>query len=106
MKYRIRRIGVFKAALVAGIAYAAMGLLFVPFALLVFLAAPPMGDEFGNAGEWLIGPAMMLLAPIMYGIIGFISAAIATAVYNLIATMMGGLEIELDPVAGTSTGVA
>lgn len=99
MKHRIRRIGVLKAATIGGIAYAAMSLLFVPLMLFFIVASRSMAPEVAyGGGDWLMGPAFLLLAPLIYGILGFITAAIATAVYNLIAMMVGGLEIELEPV--------
>lgn len=95
MKHRIRRIGVLKAAIIGGIAYAIMSLVFVPvFLLMIFVSGPMMNDMGGP--ERMIGPAFMLLAPLIYGVLGFIGTAIAALVYNLIAMMVGGLEIELE----------
>ena len=104
MKHRIRRIGVLKAALIGGIAYALMTLLFVPFFLFFIFASGPMFGDMGEmSGEWMMGPAFLLLAPLVYGVMGFIGTGIAAAVYNLIATMVGGLEVELEPVDGAPT---
>ena len=103
MKHRVRKVGVLKAALIGGIAYALMALAFVPFALFMMFVSAPMMNELGGASgrEWMMGPVFMLLAPLIYGVVGFVGTAIATAVYNLIAMMVGGLEIELEPIAGT-----
>ena len=98
MKYNLKRVGVLKAALIGGIMYALMALLFVPiFLFFAMVAGPMMGEPVPTGAEWLMGPSMMLLAPLIYGVIGFIGTAIGAAVYNLIAMMTGGLELELAP---------
>lgn len=98
MKHRIRRIAVLKAATIGGIAYAAMSLLFVPLMLFFVVASRSMAPEAAyGGGDWLMGPAFLLLAPLIYGVIGFVATALAAAIYNLIAMMVGGLEIELEP---------
>lgn len=103
MKHRIRRIGVLKAAVIGGIAYAVMALVFVPFMLfMVFVSGPMMNEMGGTGADWMMAPAFMLLGPLIYGVLGFIGTAIAAAVYNLIAMMVGGLEIELEPVGGSA----
>lgn len=51
---------------------------------------------FGN-GRWQ--PAEMaglIFLPIMYGILGFIVGAFYAIVYNVIASMTGGIELEIE----------
>ena len=97
MRYRLKRVGVVKAAVVGGIAYAIMGLVFVPFFFFMAMFAPTAG---GMPGEWAMGGAFALLLPIIYGVMGFIFTGLGAAVYNLIAMMVGGLDIELERVGG------
>ena len=100
MKYRLRRVGVMKAAIVGGLGYAIMSLVFVPFFLFVALVAPsnaPMGPN-----EWMFGPVFALLMPLIYGVLGFVFTAIGAVIYNLVATMTGGLELELLAEGGTA----
>jgi len=109
MKHRIRRIGVLKAALIGGIAYALMALLLVPFFVFVVFAGAFLDAGMGPGpvgAEWMMGPAFMLLAPLIYGVLGFIGTGIAAAVYNLIAMMVGGLEVELEPLAPAAAAPA
>jgi hypothetical protein len=42
------------------------------------------------------GVAMLIFLPILYGVAGFVFGAIAAAVYNLIAGIVGGIEIEVE----------
>ncbi len=37
-----------------------------------------------------------ILAPVLYGAMGFVLGAIGAWVYNLIATRLGGIEIQLE----------
>jgi len=39
---------------------------------------------------------MLIILPIFYGVVGFIAGAIGAALYNLIAGMVGGIEIEVE----------
>jgi hypothetical protein len=96
MKFRLRRIGVLKAAIMGGIGYALMSLVFVPFFLLFAFLVPH--DTSMGPGEWMFGPIFALMMPLIYGVIGFIGSGLAAAIYNLLAMMVGGLEVDLDPV--------
>ena len=39
---------------------------------------------------------MLIFAPILYGVIGFIGGAISALIYNFIAKLTGGLEFTLE----------
>lgn len=87
MVHRIRRFDPFSTAKVAGIIYAIMGLIFAPFFILASVMAP-------NEAGFGIGFAIAI--PIGYGVIGFIGTLIACAIYNMVASWVGGIEMELD----------
>lgn len=78
--------------------YALLSLLFVPFFLFFALMAPVQEGYGPMGGEWMMSGAFVLLLPFIYAVFGFIGTALAALVYNLVATMMGGLEIDLEPV--------
>jgi len=84
---QVRRFGIFQTAKVMGILYALVGLILLPFYLLI-AAFTPRGTGYG------IGVAIAI--PILYGICGFIFIAIGCAIYNWVAGMVGGIEVELD----------
>jgi transmembrane protein DUF3566 len=84
---QIRRFGVGQTAKVAGALYALMGLVFVPIVLIASLISP---DKSG------VGPGFALALPIIYGVLGFIFTAIGCAIYNFVAGLVGGIEVELD----------
>jgi hypothetical protein len=86
---QIRRFGVAQTAKVIGVLYALMGLVFVPFLLIVSLYAPSKPGS---------GPGFALLLPIIYGVAGFIFTALGCAVYNFVAGFVGGVEVELNGI--------
>ena len=43
----------------------------------------------------VLGPIVIILFPIAYGVLGFVMGAVGAALYNLIAKWIGGIEIEI-----------
>src|SRR5690348_6949054 len=91
----IKRVGILKLAVFQMVLMAIFGVL---IALLFMMFGAMIGSFGGHASA--IGGAMGIVAliifPIMYGVIGFIAGAIGGALYNLVASMIGGIEIEVD----------
>lgn len=99
----IRRVSPLSCAKIGGALYALMGLIFG----LVFAAAgtfigaiapsmPNMGPAFGSNLGMAFGAGMIVVMPIFYGVLGFLSTLIGAALYNLLAGMVGGVEIEVE----------
>jgi hypothetical protein len=86
MPQQIRRFGVLQTAKVVGTLYALLGLVFVPVLLIMSMVAP---DRTG------MGPGFALVMPVLYGVLGFVFAAISCAIYNVVAGLVGGIEVEL-----------
>ena len=92
---RIKRIAPLQAGKILAILYGAMGLLFVPFFLLMSfimsrLPNAPAGLPF------FFGAGFAIAAPVFYAIMGFLIGVIGAAIYNLVASWVGGLEIEVE----------
>jgi hypothetical protein len=87
---RIKRFSVGQSAKVLGVLYLLIGLLFVPFFLLMGAMAPDGAMGFGTM--------FALAMPILYAVFGVVGGAIGAVVYNLVAGWVGGIEIELDQV--------
>lgn len=83
---QIRRFGVGQTAKVVGALYALMGLVFVPILLIASMISP------NKPG---VGAGFALALPILYGVLGFIFTAIGCAIYNFVAGLIGGIEVEL-----------
>jgi hypothetical protein len=91
----IKRIGVLKLAIFQGAMMAAFGLLMA----LIFMAFGAMiGSMNHNAAAFgaIGGIAALIFLPILYGVFGFIAGAIGAALYNLIAGIVGGIEMDVE----------
>ena len=89
--HEIRHIGVFQAAKFAAAMYLLLGAVIAIPLTLIYMAVGSGSNPFGLLG---------LLVPLLYAIIGFIFTAIGCWVYNLVASMVGGIEIELEAKQG------
>ena len=87
MPQQIRRFGVGQTAKVVAVIYAIMGLIFVPMVLIASMLSP-------NKSQ--VGTGVALALPIIYGVLGFIVTAISCALYNFVAGLVGGIEVELE----------
>ena len=92
----VKRVNPLSCAKVAGVLYALMGLLFgVFFSLFATLGAFAAPDEgFGMLGA-VFGIGAVVLMPIFYGCLGFVMTLITAALYNAVAGMVGGIEIDV-----------
>ena len=95
----IKRVGVLSTAKILGALYAALGLLIGLLYACAFLAVGVGGLVESDAGLFGIGVGgfflILCLSPIIYGLIGFIAGAIAAVLYNVLAGVIGGIELEL-----------
>jgi hypothetical protein len=97
----IRRVGVGSVAKIAGVLYAIMGLIMGCFFALFAMAGAGLGAAASDEAMplWfapMFGAGAIIIFPIFYGVLGAIFAAIGAALYNLIAGMIGGLQIEVE----------
>ena len=95
----VTRIGPMSVARIAGVLYALMGLI---FGLLLSAASAvgvmaPGGDTPGFPGGMMFGAAAVFVLPIVYGFFGFVMTLIGAAMYNALAGMVGGVEIDTRP---------
>ena len=95
----IRRVGIGSVVKVSGVLYALLGLLmglcFALFALVGLGAAAASNDEVPGWLGSLFGIGAIVIFPIMYGVMGVIGGVIMAALYNLVASITGGLEIDV-----------
>lgn len=84
--HRIRRLNPVSAGKISAVLYGLLGLLFVPFLLLMSMVSPETSS---------VGLGLALAMPIGYAVFGAVSSMIAAALYNLVAGWVGGLEFEV-----------
>jgi hypothetical protein len=98
---KIKKVGVLSLAKVQGLLGAIMGLIVgilfgLMFGLMGLTAGSGEEAAFGllfGAGFGILG---LIMFPIIYGVLGFISGLILASLYNIVASWVGGLEIELE----------
>ena|SRR5215471_1303286 len=96
----LKRIEPASAMKIGAIIYAFLGLFIGIVMACVSLVAGSLTGMGGNVmGMRIFGVGMgfgaIVVAPIIYAIIGAIGAGIAAVVYNLAARWMGGLEVDI-----------
>ena len=94
----IKRVGPLSCAKLVGAIYAVLGLCFGAVMSLAALLGGMAGasDESAVLGA-VFGVAAVVVIPLVYGGLGFLSALIGAWLYNLFAGMVGGVEMELEP---------
>ena len=97
----IKRVGPLSCAKIAGLLYAILGLIFGGMFSLVAMAggdARGLSSNGGGASSGVaavFGIAAIIVFPILYACIGFVMTLIMAALYNLVAGMVGGVEIDV-----------
>ena len=94
-KRTLKRVAPLSAGKVLALLYGAMGLIFLPIFLIIALVS----SNAPNAQRGLpaiMGLGFALAAPIIYAVMGFIGGVVSAAIYNLVAKMVGGIEVEVE----------
>ena len=86
MKKQITNVSPVQTAKVIAVLYLVMSL---PIVLLMMAFLPSMG----------MSKMMLLIAPIMYMVIGFIFTLIGAFIYNFVAGLVGGIEFTVNEVS-------
>lgn len=104
---KIRRVGALSLGKILGVLYAVAGLLLgLVFSIAgMFGAAIGMSQQEGPGAALLgllFGVGAIVILPLVYGTMGFIVGLIVAVVYNIVARMAGGIELDLEaqPAAG------
>ena len=91
----INRIGPLSAGKVAAVLYAGFGLIFGGiFSLVSMLGGFASEDAGGAMFGALFGVGAIVLLPILYGCMGFITAVVGAWLYNIAAGVAGGVEFK------------
>lgn len=95
----VKKLGVFSFAKVSGILYAMMGFVFGLLMSFMSLVVGSFARGAGGNSEMfgmLFGVGAIIFLPIFYGVIGFIGSALFAWMYNIVASWVGGFEIEFE----------
>lgn len=98
----LRSVGILSSGKMMGAIYGVLGLIMGGFFMLFSLlgVAFPQANQANGANHAPLaigmGIAFAIFIPIAYAIMGFIGGVIVAAVYNLVAGIAGGLELEFE----------
>ena len=91
----VKSVGVLSVGKVLGCLYAMLGLIIGGFLTLLSLAGAAAGGRDAGPAALLVGVGAIVIIPVIYGGIGFIGGIIMAALYNVVASVIGGIEFEL-----------
>ena len=86
----LNRIGPLSAAKVVAVLYAIFGLVMGAFLSVTALFRP---DPGGVAPLW--GVAAVVFFPVLYGVGGFLVTLLTAWLYNVVAGVVGGVELDV-----------
>jgi hypothetical protein len=96
----IRRIGVLSLGKVLGVLYAVLGLIFGALFAIVSLLGAAVGVANSQSSDafvgLLFGVGSVIFLPIFYGVLGLVFGLITALLYNGVARLIGGVEIEVE----------
>lgn len=91
----LRKFGILSVAKMNAVLSAFMGLIIgILYAVLGTLAKSGNAQILPGIPTFLLGFGLVIVMPILYGILGFISGLIFAALYNLFAGLFGGIEMK------------
>jgi hypothetical protein len=95
----VKRVGPLSAAKIAAIIYAIFGLVFgALFSLFGMAGALAGGGENSGLGAGImgmLGVGAIVMLPIFYACLGFVGTLIGALLYNMVASMVGGVEVDI-----------
>jgi hypothetical protein len=94
-KRRIRRIGPLQLGKMLAILYGIMGLIFIPFFLMMSAFASQM-PAAQRVGFMALGAGFAVFVPLIYAAMGFVFGAVGAWIYNFVAQWVGGIEVEVE----------
>lgn len=91
----LKRIDPFSTAKIAGVIYLIItAVILIPFSLIMMFFMT--SGSFGLSGnESIFGGTMLLFLPIAYAVIGYLATLLSCAIYNLVASWVGGIKYEV-----------
>ncbi len=91
---RIKKIGVGSAATMGGLVYAAVGVIYATFMLVISVGINMLSGEDWVSLGWT--HLFLMTVPVITGLLGAFIAGAMSALYNLLAPKVGGVLIEVE----------
>lgn len=92
----IKRVGALSCARITGVIYGILGIVVgAAFSLVSIMGGLSTGAPEDASARAAMGIAAIVALPIVYGCLGFVMTYILAWLYNALADVVGGIEIEL-----------
>ena len=94
----IKRVGPVSCAKISGTLYGIIGLIIGGVFSMVAMAGGFASDDaspFAAGLGAVIGAAAIVVFPLFYGCMGFVATLVGAWLYNVVAGLVGGVEIEV-----------
>jgi len=91
----LKRIAPVKAGLMLAIIYGILGLVFIPFFLMMTAVSSRL-PENQRVGMMALGAGFAVFMPIFYAVLGFVGGVISSFIYNVSAKWVGGMEFDIE----------
>ena len=91
----VTRIGPMSLARISGVIYAIIGFIVGCFIAVFSVVGQGPAEGLEGIGVMALGAAAVFMLPLFYGFFGFVSSLIVAGVYNTLAGIIGGVEIEV-----------
>ena len=93
----VRRVGPLSLAKIMGALYVLIGLVIGGIISLISIVGGAFipNDEAGGLAGVLFGAAAIVILPVFYGVLGFVTSLVGAAIYNAVASVVGGVEIDV-----------
>ena len=93
----VKRVGPLSVAKNAAVLYAIFGLIAGAIFSLAAAAGAFASDSGAGAGIFgMLGVGSIIILPIFYGCLGFVGGLISSVLYNVIAGMVGGIQLDVE----------
>jgi len=110
MNLTLKKLGVLSLGKVMGCIYGLFGLIFGAIFSLVSVVGGVgmMASQQGGDETWAMffGVGAIIILPLLYGVLGFLSGLLTALIYNVCAGFMGGLEVEVDGIPAAPASAA
>jgi hypothetical protein len=92
----VKRVGPLSFARISGTLYALIGLIIGGVFSMIAMAGGFASETAGSAGiAAALGVGAIVIFPILYGLLGFVATLIGAWLYNVVAGIVGGIELDV-----------
>jgi len=92
----IKRVEPISCAKMTGVLYAILGIVVgAGFSLFALLGGMATNNPQRAAAAGILGVGAVILFPILYGVAGFVTTLVGAWLYNVVAGLVGGVEIDV-----------